>query len=86
MKTEATQPIEELMDFIACYGLEHVQQKLDQMFDSALSSEEADHWSQNERCSILFFYRQTKKLLIAVYAMSDVFENLQELNKSKSNE
>lgn len=86
MRKKFISPVDALIDFLDCYHLETAIHILDQLFDCALGSEEADHLEHNERCSMIFFYRQIEHLLIAIYALEDTIEHIQIAVKIEGNE
>lgn len=59
--------IERIEHYIKCYDeCEEPQKILDLLFDTAMSSPDADIWTSDERSDIILFYRQTKHLLDAI--------------------
>jgi hypothetical protein len=64
-------PTKTIKNFVECFGnSEKVKHALGYLLDTALCSEEADDWSHDERCDLIFICRQTQGLLDAVFEIS----------------
>jgi hypothetical protein len=61
-------PLKTVKNFVDCFdNPEKVKNALGYLLDTALCSEEADDWSHDERCDLIFICRQTQSLLDAIF-------------------